>query len=241
MTTSASRRLATATLRRGAPAACSPSRSFFSLPSGFPSPFGSSASSSKPAPERKGTLVKEGDIWVYREDKVMPYSPAQLYSVIADVDSYQSFLPFTTSSRVLNSTSIDPNGGGQRRDRPVAEKGWLTPGAGERWEMDAELRIGAMGFEEGYVSRVEAEKERWVKATSKDASMFRHLSTIWSFSPAPTTATPPGAPQTKVDLYLAYAFASPIHAAAIQTVWDKVSALMVDKFEQRVREVHGHR
>lgn len=29
--------------------------------------------------------------------------------------------------------------------------------------MDAELRIGAMGFEEGYVSRVEAEKERWVK------------------------------------------------------------------------------
>lgn len=29
--------------------------------------------------------------------------------------------------------------------------------------MDAELRIGAMGFEEGYISRVEAEKERWVK------------------------------------------------------------------------------
>ena len=89
------------------------------------------------------------------------YSPAQLYSVIADVDSYQSFLPFTTASRVLNSTSLDPSG--QRRDRPVTEKGWLRPGAGERWEMDAELRIGAMGFEEGYVSRVEAEKERWVK------------------------------------------------------------------------------
>ncbi|KAG0665403.1 hypothetical protein C6P46_006850 [Rhodotorula mucilaginosa] len=233
MASTAARRTVATAARRQTPACA---RSFFSLP-GFPSPFGSSASL-KPAPDRKGTLVKEGDIWVYREDKVMPYSPAQLYSVIADVDSYQSFLPFTTASRVLNSTSLDPSG--QRRDRPVTEKGWLRPGAGERWEMDAELRIGAMGFEEGYVSRVEAEKERWVKATSKDASMFRHLSTIWSFSPAPPTPQA-AAPQTRVDLYLAYAFASPIHAAAIQTVWDKVSALMVEKFEQRVREVHGTR
>ncbi|GAA5872878.1 hypothetical protein JCM3774_006353 [Rhodotorula dairenensis] len=232
MASFATRRTIPAAIRRPTPAC---SRPFFSLP-GFPSPFGASPSS-KPAPERRGTLVKERDIWVYREDKVMPFSPAQLYSVIADVDSYQSFLPFTTASRVLNSTSIDPSG--DRRDRPVREKGWLRPGAGERWEMDAELRIGAMGFEEGYVSRVEAEKERWVKATSKDASMFRHLSTIWSFSPAP--GTQPAAPRTRVDLYLAYAFTSPIHAAAIQTVWDKVSALMVEKFEQRVRDVHGQR
>lgn len=67
--------------------------------------------------------------------------------------------------------------------------------------------------------------------------MFRHLATIWSF--APTQTSQPSNPQTKVNLYLAYAFASPIHAAAIQTVWDKVSALMVEKFEQRVKQVHG--
>lgn len=67
--------------------------------------------------------------------------------------------------------------------------------------------------------------------------MFRHLSTDWSFAPTPTSQ--PTDPQTRVDLYLAYAFASPIHAAAIQSVWDKVSALMVEKFEQRVRQVHG--
>ncbi|BGP53494.1 hypothetical protein JCM8202_001138 [Rhodotorula sphaerocarpa] len=231
MQTSTLRRTTVAAVRRTAPAA--PRRSFF----GFPSPFGSSTSQSGAAPERKGTLVKEGDIWVYREDKVMPYSPAQLYSVIADVDSYQSFLPFTTSSRVLSAALLDPHTR-HRTDRPLSEKGWLRPGApGERWEMDAELRIGAMGFEEGYVSRVEADKERSVKATSKDASMFRHLSTDWSF--APTSTSQPTDPQTRVDLYLAYAFASPIHAAAIQSVWDKVSTLMVEKFEQRVRQVHG--
>lgn len=75
------------------------------------------------------------------------------------------------------------------------------------------------------------------QATAKDASMFRHLSTIWSF--APSASSQPSAPQTKVDLYLAYAFTSPLHAAAIQSVWDKVSGLMVEKFEQRVKDVHG--
>lgn len=187
------------------------------------------------------------------------YSPSQLFSVIADVDSYQSFLPFTTSSRVLTAARLGPDG--RRLPQPVADKGWLRGTQGERWKMDGELRIGAMGFDEGYVSLVEMEKDKWVKvrflsflfvsrlsrspslaqATAKDATMFRHLSTIWSFSPSPSPSpsTPSSAPQTKVDLYLAYAFTSPLHAAAIQSVWDKVSGLMVEKFEKRVRDVHG--
>lgn len=48
------------------PAAPALSRSLF----GFPSPFASS--SSAPAPDRKGTLKKEGGVWVYREDALMP-------------------------------------------------------------------------------------------------------------------------------------------------------------------------
>ncbi|GJN88053.1 hypothetical protein Rhopal_001009-T1 [Rhodotorula paludigena] len=191
-----------------------------------------------PAPDRKGTLKKEGGVWVYREDKLMPYSPAELYSVIADVDSYQSFLPFTTSSRVLRAAQLAP-GTNERMPQSLQEKGWLRPGDGERWEMDGELKIGAMGFEEGYVSLVEMEKSRWVKATAKDATMFRHLSTLWSFTPTPSSSA--SSPQSRVDLYLSYAFTSPLHAAAIQSVWDKVSALMVEKFEQRVRDVHGRR
>ncbi|GAA5885102.1 hypothetical protein JCM6882_007229 [Rhodosporidiobolus microsporus] len=211
-------------------ASCPPHcRSFFN----FPSPFPSSSSASN-APERHGTLVKKNGIWQYRESKVMPYSPNQLYSVIADVDSYIHFLPFTTSSRVLSAAVLSPNGG--KTPQPLAQKPWLKEGEGERWEMDAELRIGAMGFDEGYVSRVEVEKGRWVKATAKDASMFRYLANLWSFSPFPPSST---APQTRVDLSLDYAFTSPLHAAAISTVWDKVSALMVRKFEERVEKVHG--
>ena len=43
----------------------------------------------------------------------------------------------------------------------MRDKEWLGGQGeqeGERWEMDAELRIGAMGYEEGYVSLVETRK-----------------------------------------------------------------------------------
>lgn len=56
--------------------------------------------------------------------------------------------------------------------RPLQEKGWLRPGDGERWEMDGELKIGAMGFEEGYVSLVEMEKSRWVKVRALSRRSF---------------------------------------------------------------------
>ncbi|GAA5956455.1 hypothetical protein JCM21900_005336 [Sporobolomyces salmonicolor] len=215
-------------------------RSLFS----FPNPFGSPASSSSAAPIKKGSLVKRGSIWVYNEGKVMPYTPRELYAVIADVDSYKDFLPFTSASRVLSAAQLSPDQQ-SRTSRPVGEKGWLVvrdeQNEGERWEMDAELRIGALGFDEGYVSRVEMLKARSVKATARDASMFRHLVNVWSFYPLPPSPSPPSTPQTQVDLSLEYAFTSPLHAAAMNTVWDKVSALMVERFEQRVIDVHGKR
>ncbi|GAA6064232.1 hypothetical protein JCM10212_006361 [Sporobolomyces blumeae] len=239
-------------------------RSLFNLPS-FPSPFASTSSStSSTNPVKKGALVKQGSHWVYREGKVMPYTPDELYTVIADVDSYHEFLPFTSSSRVLSATRLDPSSSTSPAPSGssspastirLADKPWLVrtanrPGSGrgdERWVMDAELRIGAMGFDEGYVSRVELDKGKSVKATAKDASMFRHLVNVWSFTPLSTSSssssssTPDQRPKTQVDLSLEYAFTSPLHAAAISAVWDKVSALMVDKFEQRVRDVYGSR
>jgi coenzyme Q-binding protein COQ10 len=68
--------------------------------------------------------------------------------------------------------------------------------------------------------------------------MFRHLVNVWSFTPLSSSSSQP---QTQVDLSLEYAFTSPLHAAAISSVWDKVSALMVQKFEDRVANIHGKR
>ena len=86
----------------------------------------------------------------------MGHTPEQLYAVIADVDSYRSFLPFATSSHVLSAAlRADP-----ATPQPLPQQGWLKPPAtpGETWDLEAELHVGAMGYSEGYVSRIELQK-----------------------------------------------------------------------------------
>lgn len=94
------------------------------------------------------------------------YTPQQLYSVIADVDAYASFLPFATKSEVLSAVH-------DGQTRSIEEQGWLKGGAeGEQWLLEAELKAGAMGFEEGYVSKVEAKKWERVSVSGGFLSRF---------------------------------------------------------------------
>lgn len=79
--------------------------------------------------------------------------------MIADVDAYTAFLPFATSSKVLSASIRSPN-----VEIPLEKKGWLKDGtAGDVWDLEAELNIGAMGYTEGYVSKVEMKK--WSEVT----------------------------------------------------------------------------
>ena len=66
------------------------------------------------------------------------YSQKELYSLVADVNSYRHFLPFCHASKVLNASR--PNWKSNPGDGPV--------------ELEAELRVGFLGLEESYVSRV---------------------------------------------------------------------------------------
>ena len=65
------------------------------------------------------------------------YSQQQLYDVVADVDSYNKFIPFCTGSKVLS------------RREPL--KGLKIP---DGFSMDAELTVGFLSFTESYVSKV---------------------------------------------------------------------------------------
>ena len=58
--------------------------------------------------------------------------------MVADVDCYRHFLPFCHASKVLNASR--PNWKSNPGDGPV--------------ELEAELRVGFLGFEESYISRV---------------------------------------------------------------------------------------
>lgn len=128
--------------------AISQARSFFSLPDLL-----------------GGGSSKSGEEQTYREQKILPsvprcpsvdprsptqltqfvqnrYTQEQLYSIVSNVPSYKSFLPFCTSSTIVDG------------ERPQLD---------EPFEIEAELKVGFMSFEESYVSRVSGEPFRSVK------------------------------------------------------------------------------
>ncbi|WWD22574.1 hypothetical protein CI109_107067 [Kwoniella shandongensis] len=197
----------------------------------------------------------DGEQQKFYARKILPYSQAQLYSLIADVPSYSSFIPFCTSSTVLHPPSADGHA-------PQKWSDW-KPGS-EPFEVRAELAVGFGGLEERYVSKVVGKPFESVTATaSNQTPIFKSLITTWSFTPAsslsphPSTSsahtqspsttrlpnstapTDPNVGPTLLTIDLAFAFLNPLHRIASQAVLPKVADKMVEAFEKRCMEVWG--
>ncbi|KAJ6624470.1 cyclase/dehydrase, partial [Mycena sp. CBHHK59/15] len=174
------------------------------------------------------------EIEVYREQKSLPYTRQQLYKIVADVGSYQHFIPFCSASRVLSASD--------ETRIPIL--------------LDAELTVQFLAFKESYVSRVTCIPLESVEAVAASSTpLFKTLSTTWRFQSIPqrTLACAPPAVSdaslslkhsidsipTLVSLDLAFAFASPIHASVSSAFFGQVSKLMVNAFEQRCADVYG--
>ncbi|XP_059443558.1 uncharacterized protein LOC132175594 [Corylus avellana] len=104
--------------------------------------------------EEGGVLSK-----VYKERRVLGYSPEQLFNVVAAVDLYHGFVPWCQRSEI-------------RKHYPDGS-------------FDAELEIGFKFLVESYTSHVELNRPKSVKTTAKDSALFDHLINIWEFNPGP--------------------------------------------------------
>ncbi|KAF8494196.1 dehydrase and lipid transport-domain-containing protein [Russula emetica] len=177
----------------------------------------------------------------YHERKTLPYTRRQLYAVVSDVDSYASFVPFCTHSRVIRPLAPTP-----------------TPATPNAQQMEAELTVAFLAFTERYTSRVTCVPCESVKAVAESATpLFKNLETTWHFHPAssthrsndhPTRSTTPSQSQplapedvgpTVISLTLSFAFANPVHAAVSKAFFGRVSGLMVKAFEERCSKVYG--
>lgn len=70
------------------------------------------------------------------------YTRKQLYELVADVDAYRYFIPFCTSSTILKASRSDwKTSPGNHGDPPI--------------HLEAELKVGFLGIDEAYVSKVE--------------------------------------------------------------------------------------
>lgn len=147
------------------------SRSFFSLTD--ISKLAGTLTGASPAGESEGEgersgIESDGETQKFHARKILPYSQAQLYSLVSDVPSYSSFIPFCTSSRVLSGSPSGSVGGGAgasagasagavagdgaMNDKERGTRDWKPDD--QPFDLDAELTVGFGGLEERYTSRV---------------------------------------------------------------------------------------
>lgn len=94
------------------------------------------------------------------ERRILPFRPEELYNVVADVPSYSQFVPWCTSSRVL-----------QRIDD---------------MHFAAELGVGFNLLSEKYTSLVTCDPVKSVTVDVPNSSLFDYLINDWTFKEGPT-------------------------------------------------------
>lgn len=182
--------------------------------------------------------------------RILPYKSSSVYTLIADVDSYSTFLPYCVDSKVTKWSSPDENG--------------------NKWPSEADLKVGWGGYEETFTSRLLCVPGSVVEALGGEAvttlsrndlghhastldapavanNIFKSITTRWTVKPfhyKPPTGNPrvdktqhPAIDQTEVHLTLDFQFSNPIYAALSQAVAPKVAGMMIEAFEVRARKL----
>lgn len=98
----------------------------------------------------------------HAESRVLPYTPGQMFDLVADVARYPEFLPWCAAARI-------------RRTEP----------RGDHNVVDADLVISFKVFRESFLSRVTLWPEAMRIDTEYLEGPFRYLRSQWTFAEAP--------------------------------------------------------
>lgn len=91
----------------------------------------------------------------HSETRRLPYSPEQLFDLVADVGRYHEFLPWVSAVRVRSNTPT---------------------------EMIADLIVGFAAFRENFTSRVTKDRPRTIEVDYLEGPL-KHLRNEWTFKP----------------------------------------------------------
>ncbi|MFD1787286.1 type II toxin-antitoxin system RatA family toxin [Sphingomonas floccifaciens] len=91
----------------------------------------------------------------HSETRHLPYTPEQMFDLVADVRAYAEFLPWVTAIRVRSNSDT---------------------------EMVADMIVGFKGLRESFTSRVEKERPDRIRVEYVDGPL-QHLTNDWKFRP----------------------------------------------------------
>lgn len=147
----------------------------------------------------------------HAETRALPYSPDQMYALVADVARYPQFIPWISASRVR---SVTPEG-----DHAV---------------MLADLVIGFKMFRERFLSRVTLwEADRKIDTEYVDGP-FKHMISTWAFTPAAD-----GSDGCEVHFSVDFEFRNKILQGAAGLFFHEAMQRIVRAFEARAAALYG--
>ncbi len=150
---------------------------------------------------------------IHKENKIVPYSPHQMYQLVLDVDRYPGFLPWIQSAHVYDRTEA---------------------------VFYADLTVGSSVINQSYSSKVTfgaiADSIQTYRIDVRHTKgPFHHLHNYWIFKPYCSPNTPLDYPptHTEIEFFLDFEISNPFLKPLLQPFLNQAVHLMVDAFEKR--------
>lgn len=147
----------------------------------------------------------------HSEQKILPYTAAQMYALVMDVERYPEFLPWCLSCRILARPDADASGVGH---------------------LLAEMIVGYKIFREKFCSRVRFVPDSEIYVEYLDGPL-KHLKNDWRFTPAP------GGQGCAIDFHIDFEFHSRLLQSLIERFFHEALARMMTAFEKRAAALYG--
>ena len=147
----------------------------------------------------------------HAEKKLLPWTPEQLYDLVAGIERYPEFLPWCIAARI------------RRREGDL---------------IVADLVIGFRMIRERFTSNVKLDPAgRRIDVAYIDGP-FRYLNNHWRFLAAPPgPELPTGG--TLIDFHVDFEFRSKLLQSLIGLLFNEAVRRMVAAFEARARQLYG--
>ena len=145
----------------------------------------------------------------FRSTQSVRHSPAQMFDLVADVETYPEFLPLCEGLRVIR--------------RSQSGEGVET--------LVAAMEVGYKAIRESFTTRVTLDRPRLRILVEYVDGPFKYLENRWTFKPTATGCD--------VDFFIAYEFRSLTLGLLMGAVFDKAFRRFVAAFEQRADEIYG--
>jgi len=139
----------------------------------------------------------------------MPYTPIEMFDLVADVEQYPRFFPLCEGLRVRT-----------------------REGNGDKEILVAAMDIGYKAIRETITSRVTLDRPNLTVLVELVDGPFRHLENRWRFSDGPNSST-------DVNFFLSYELKSLMLQMLAGGLFDQAFRRCVSAFEFRAREVYG--